>query len=170
MTSLCTFLFRAQDIFKQALLASQIKLRVIASTAPPLPKHPPPIRQKLLPRKKPPNLDLSTIPMSLSVKPPDDSTVESPDLISTPTDSGPSVSTSKSSIVVTPLSSKAGSLPGSPSKKTPPAIPARHPTTVLSATSSPAKAKIIAPTNTRKLGKKIAIELTKGTLIVKAKI
>ena len=56
---------------------------------------------------------------------------------------------------------------GSPTKKTPPAIPARHPSTTLSTSSSSSssaqpKTGLTAPTNTRKIGKKLHIQLTKG--------
>ena len=50
----------------------------------------------------------------------------------------------------------------SPTKKTPPAVPVRHPTTSL--TSQNKERPISALTNTRKIGRKIQIDLKKGPL------
>ncbi|GAB1601107.1 partitioning defective 3 homolog isoform X1 [Argonauta hians] len=50
--------------------------------------------------------------------------------------------------------------PSSPSKKVPPAVPARHPTTALSTKD---KSAFSASTNTRKIGKKLLIQLKKGS-------
>ena len=82
-------------------------------------------------------------------------------------------------------SSASSSTPSSPTKRVPPAVPARHPSTSLTdngpsppppssssppstlappaaRSPSPKKAAIIAPTNTRRMGKQISIDLLKG--------
>ena len=66
-----------------------------------------------------------------------------------------------------PSAAVASTSPPLSPKKTPPPLPARHPTTALthsgqSSSGASSKARIIAPTNTKKIGKKIHIQLSKG--------
>ena len=62
-------IFRAQEIFKQALQTDKIRLRVIKAEAPPLPRQPPPVLPKPGPRaNKPNNLDLSHLSSPSPIK------------------------------------------------------------------------------------------------------
>ena len=74
-----------------------------------------------------------------------------------------------------PIKSSLPQKPPSPTKRVPPAVPARHPSTTLStgkgdnstspgdnSSTTSGQQKLVAPTNTKKIGKKIEIVLTKG--------
>lgn len=126
-----------------ALQTDEIRLRVLHSRVPPpLPKQPPPVLPKPAAKKHRPS--------DLVISKPSESPSPTKALAS-PHKSTPVTPTSTTSTESNPVDS--------PTKKVPPTVPARHPSTAL---SSPTKTKITAPTNTRKIGKKIPIQLTKG--------
>ncbi|XP_071157777.1 partitioning defective 3 homolog isoform X4 [Mytilus edulis] len=163
----------ARQTFSESMKGDEIKIRIVKKKpAPALPKQPPPTLPK--PRGYSP-----TKPSPLSLPPPklDSSNCLSPtgpDKTSTPTDSGPSSSNSPLGsdstdgrpVARDPQPIKPGppirpglpSKPQSPTKKTPPAVPVRDPKTSLSSQEN----AIIAPTNTKKIGTKISLQLKKG--------
>lgn len=168
--------FRAQEVFKEALHTESLELCVIKSEAPPLPKLPPPSLHRPgsggggVP-KTDAKLLHHPLAQSSPVKPDPSRGGESapkPGAFITTPPARPQMN-GQSNLTSTPDSSKSPSSattsegeikpPVSPTKKTPPAVPARNPNTVL--TSQP-KSRIVAPTNTRRIGKKIHIQLKKG--------
>ena len=170
---MCLVLYRAQEVFKQALLSGELRLGVIKNTPPPLPKQPPP-----LPRGPPPVRPKLELPPRTSTSSTSSLSPTATQVSSLPGHQmgngsvvhleGRTMSDASSPNTSTPLAVskmpviRATSLdgaPDSPSKKTPPAVPARHPTTHI--TSQP-KARLVAPTNTRRIGKKINIDMVKG--------
>lgn len=93
----------------------------------------------------------------------------SPDETSTPLDKPPESSITYDSVSLPTENAKSPAIsPPSPFKKTPPIPPQRHPSTTLSNSTSSSSNKprklIIAPTNTKKLGKRIEIQLVKGKM------
>lgn len=156
------------------MTTDEIKLRIIKRKAPPLPKHPPPT----LPKPKghtPVKPSPLTLPSKLDI--PGPVSPITPDQTSTPAANSPegpgfhngadikSPRTPRALIDVQPI--KPGPPikppPLSPTKRVPPAVPTRHPSTTLTKEQSDSSLKdIIAPTNTKKIGKKIEIQLTKG--------
>ena len=135
---------RAQDVFKQALQADEIMLRVVKN-------HPPPVFPKPNGKKPKPDLTLTLSPSKHHIDP-----------------SSPHKSEERKVAQVLPTKSQDDQEePSSPSKKVPPAVPERHPNTAL---SSPTKTRFTAPTNTRRIGKKIHIHLTKGEAEIFTKV
>ena len=151
----------------------EVRLKVVKHTVPK--KHPPAVLPK--PPKthapmKPSPLTLPQQTVSL------ESPKSSPDETSTPLDKqkveGEANRQSLSSNNEEPASASSSvqgakspsEMPPSPFKKTPPIPPTRHPSTTLtnSTTSSNNKPRklIIAPTNTKKIGKRVEIQLVKG--------
>lgn len=184
---------RAQEIFRSAMKTDEICLKVVKRKAPkPAARQPPTIMPK--PRHAPAKPSPLTLPQKTpdgSTTPPTSpdktSTPSEKDLSSsTSTSNGESTlkafyisSTPKSgagtnghlsTANTSPISKK--SVPpvkpgpplssSSPTKKTPPAVPVRHPTTSL--TSQSKERPLNTLTNTRKIGKKIKIDLKKGPL------
>ena len=147
----------------------EVRLRVVKHTA--AKKAPPAVLPK--PKShapvKPSPLTLSTLTADL------ESPKSSPDDTSTPLDRQ-SQSSSNDNVLSSPSDTpqsptKLPSGPQSPFKKTPPIPPQRHPSTTLTNSTSPTSSNvnkprkiIIAPTNTKKIGKRIEIQLVKGNL------
>ena len=164
---------RAREIFSESMKSDEIKLRVIKKKpAPALPKQPPPTLPK--PKGYSPNK-----PSPLTLPPPkldspDSLSPTGPEKTSTPAESVTSNSpqpdlTNGKPAVRDPQPIKPGppirpglpNKPQSPTKKIPPAVPVRDPKTSLSTQEN----AIIAPTNTKKIGKRIPIQLKKGMLL-----
>ncbi|XP_052094977.1 partitioning defective 3 homolog B-like isoform X6 [Mytilus californianus] len=163
---------RARETFSESMKSDEIKIRIVKKKpAPGLPKQPPPTLPK--PRGYSP-----TKPSPLTLPPPKLNSPNSlsptgPEKTSTPTDSGPSSSNSPlpdstdgRPVARDPQPIKPGPpirpglpiKPQSPTKKVPPAVPVRDPKTSLSSQEN----AIIAPTNTKKIGTKISLQLKKG--------
>ncbi|KAK3587877.1 hypothetical protein CHS0354_019766 [Potamilus streckersoni] len=178
---------KAQEIFRAAMKTPEVVLKVLKAHAHPLSKRPPPTLPKPLGRHAP----IKPSPLTLSQNKQDnDLWPSSPEKTSTPADYMGSVSSENSeefshdSIPLSPIEMSSDKNQGplktdfretSPTKRTPPAIPARHPSTTLSTqkmdtenkgdTESVVKERgIIDPKNTKKIGKQIKIQLTKGPL------
>lgn len=72
-------------------------------------------------------------------------------------------SSSIEGIIPSPIKPVIPAKPTSPTKKVPPAIPTRNPDTTLSmGNATKERNKLVAPTNTKKIGKKMEITLVKG--------
>ncbi|XP_060064667.1 partitioning defective 3 homolog [Ylistrum balloti] len=161
---------RAQDIFRKAMTTSEIQLFVVKKKAS-LPKNPPPPVAPKPRSHTPVKPSPLTLPINNKLDLVDQLSPLGPEITSTPTGSvqstSPDTQDGKS-----PLSQRTfrepirsghhHANPLSPIKKVPPVPPARNPKTSLSANPEPTISTIKAPTNTKRIGKKIAIELTKG--------
>lgn len=161
---------RAQEIFRRAMTTPEIQLKVIKKTLPPLPKNPPPLVAPKPRSHKPVKPSPLTLPPPSKLDLMDQLSPLNPEVTSTPAgsvqSSSPDAQDEKS-----PLSQRTFREPirsahnvkiPSPIKKVPPVPPARSSRTSLSGSSEPPIPSIRAPTNTKRIGKKIAIELTKG--------
>ena len=164
---------KAQEIFRDSMKSEEIKLRLVKKKPPSLPtKQPPPTLPKPKGYSPPKPSPLTLPPPKLDI--PDSLSPTGPDKTSTPADSGPS---NYNSPLIPELTNGKGAVrdpqpikpgppirpglpnkPQSPTKKVPPAVPARDPKTSLSSQEN----AIIAPTNTKKIGKKIPLQLKKG--------
>jgi hypothetical protein len=171
-TLLC---YRAQEIFRDSMKSEEIKIRLVKKKPPSLPtKQPPPTLPKPKGYSPPKPSPLTLPPPKLDI--PDSLSPTGPDKTSTPADSGPS---NYNSPLIPELTNGKGAVrdpqpikpgppirpglpnkPQSPTKKVPPAVPARDPKTSLSSQEN----AIIAPTNTKKIGKKIPLQLKKGMI------
>lgn len=161
---------KAKEIFGEGMKADdEIKLRVVKKKpAPAPPKQPPPTLPK--PKGYSPNKPSPLTLPTPNLDSPDSLSPTGPEKTSTPAESGPSGSNSpfpdSKPVIRDQQPIKPGppirpGLPGkpqSPTKKTPPAVPVRDPKTSLTSQES----AIIAPTNTKKIGKRIPIQLKKG--------
>ncbi|XP_078322047.1 partitioning defective 3 homolog isoform X2 [Crassostrea virginica] len=157
---------KAQDIFRSAMKNNDIRLRIIKKQAPPpLPKQPPP---PLMPK---PKNHTPAKPSPLTLPPPrlNESNLSSPtgpEQTSTPIVSVQnSSSSSLEGTFPSPIKPAIPAKPLSPTKKVPPAIPTRNPDTALSSSTTGGakdRGKLVAPTNTKKIGKKMEITLIKG--------
>ena len=119
----------------------------VPKQAPPLPKEPPPV---ILPKPNiPPHQNAPPLPSPTKSSGSGQS-------------SSPPSLNKRGGLFSPPLSlvKSAEVVPLSPTKRTPPAVPVRHPTTALSGADS--KANRITVANTRKIGQKITIILKKG--------
>ncbi|XP_021343149.1 partitioning defective 3 homolog isoform X3 [Mizuhopecten yessoensis] len=159
---------RAQEIFRKAMTTSEIQLLVVKKK-PSLPKNPPPVAPK--PRSHTPvKPSPLTLPITNKLDLVDQLSPLSPEITSTPTGSvqgnSPDTQDGKSPLSQRtfrePIRSGHYVNPLSPIRKVPPAPPTRSPKTSLSANPEITVSSIKAPTNTKRIGKKIAIELTKG--------
>ncbi|KAK3108784.1 hypothetical protein FSP39_015692 [Pinctada imbricata] len=160
---------RAQDIFRSAMKRDEIKLRIIKKQVPPLPKQPPP---PVMPKPRG-HIPLKPSPLTLPLHGlvhSDSLSPTGPDGTSTPAQNSSS-SSLEGTVVKSPiLPNKPAppAVPPSPSKRVPPVVPMRHPTTSLTTDkgensgTTTGQQKLVAPTNTKKIGKKIDIVLTKG--------
>ncbi|XP_067648804.1 partitioning defective 3 homolog isoform X3 [Haliotis asinina] len=172
----------AQKIFREAMRTSEVRLKVVKHRAPPpLPKQPPPLMPK-------PKGHAPVKPSPLTLPPPkgDNSLPSSPEKTSSPLEVGKPLinnnNVNEKNVNLSIMNNNQGSkIPGSPlpprdklpiqpgpplkvaspTKKTPPAVPQRHPSTTL---STPKEQAINTLTNTRKIGRKIQIQLQKGAL------
>ncbi|CAE1293693.1 PARD3 [Acanthosepion pharaonis] len=172
---------RAQEIFRKAMKTNEIQLKVLKSNPPPLPKMPPPLLPKPTARNRtsPPKPSPLTLPPTNPDEPKDQvdnsknlnnqkNAYDDDDDISSSISSGKSESnaasdekpSSGSSVTENSGMIDDNSVPPSPTKKVPPAVPTRHPTTALSTKD---RNMFSASTNTRKIGKKLAIQLKKGS-------
>ncbi|KAL3831306.1 hypothetical protein ACJMK2_023076 [Sinanodonta woodiana] len=178
---------KAQEIFRAAMKTPEVVLKVLKAHVPSLSKRPPPTLPKPLGRHAPIKPSPLTLPTN---KIDNDSWPSSPEKTSTPanytgsTSSENSVDVSHDGAPLSPIELSSDKNQGSlrtdfretsPTKKMPPAIPVRHPSTTLSMQKMDTENKgdsesvvkeraIIAPTNTKKIGKQIEIQLTKGPL------
>ena len=141
----------------------EVRLRVVKQMA----KKPQP--PAVLPKPKS-HAPVKPSPLTLPPQTVDtESPKSSPDETSTPLEKQSQSSTNED-LTPTPQTENAKSPvqppsgPPSPFKKTPPIPPQRHPSTALSQSSSANKPHkvIIAPTNTKKIGKRVEIQLVKG--------
>ncbi|XP_065930010.1 partitioning defective 3 homolog isoform X5 [Magallana gigas] len=155
---------KAQDIFRSAMKDNNIRLRIIKKQAPPpLPKQPPP---PIMPK---PKNHTPAKPSPLTLPPPrlnesDLSSPTGPEQTSTPIVSVQNSSSSSiEGLIPSPIKPVIPAKPTSPTKKVPPAIPTRNPDTTLSTgNATKERNKLVAPTNTKKIGKKMEITLVKG--------
>ncbi|XP_041366906.1 partitioning defective 3 homolog [Gigantopelta aegis] len=170
----------AQIIFRDAMKTTEIQLRVVKYQPQPMARSAP----QTMPKPKG-HTPVKPSPLTLPAPGSDVSPVQSPNEISPLSEKDSNVvNNNKKNINVTNISSfsNIGRLPKSPlspranmpipagpplkvtspTKKTPPAVPARHPSTTLSAIKP--KDALINLANTRKIGKKISIDLIKGPL------
>ncbi|ESO84545.1 hypothetical protein LOTGIDRAFT_132029, partial [Lottia gigantea] len=144
---------RAQGIFREAMKTKELRLRV-KKAAPPLPSKPPP----LLPKPKN-HSPLKPSPLTLT-----SNSQDQPFSSETKLDANANNMTVKpNSLPLDKVPNITSETPPSPTKKTPPAVPVRHPSTSLSHENKD-QHTFIAPTNTRKIGKRINIQLKKGEL------
>lgn len=173
---------RSQEIFRQAMISDEIRLRVVreVETMPSPPKMPPPVLPKPMKNRqlplKPSPLTLPTGDLNNTDNKEniiDDQNDDHRTATNSATNNQLSVSDSETTKPVPALRTSPNNKnnqpiktgqpisPAPPSpKKVPPAVPARHPSTTLS--KPPAERNLSAPTNTRKIGKKISIHLQKG--------
>ncbi|XP_056007417.1 partitioning defective 3 homolog isoform X5 [Ostrea edulis] len=178
---------KAQDIFRCAMRDNDIRLRIMKKqTPPPLPKQPPP---PVMPK---PKNHTPMKPSPLTLPPPrlnesDLSSPTGPEQTSTPIVSVQNSSSSSiEGVIPSPVKPAIPAKPSSPTKKVPPAVPTRNPNTALSGNTSTTlsgntsttlsgnastalsgngskeRNKLVAPTNTKKIGKKLDIVLVKG--------
>ncbi|XP_062570152.1 partitioning defective 3 homolog isoform X4 [Saccostrea cucullata] len=154
---------KAQDIFRSAMRDNDIRLRIIKKQVPPpLPKQPPP---PVMPK---PKNHTPAKPSPLTLPPPrlnesDLSSPTGPEQTSTPIVSVQNSSNSSiEGYAPSPIKPAVPAKPVSPTKKVPPAVPTRNPGTTLSSNVSKERSKLVAPTNTKKIGKKMEITLIKG--------
>ncbi|XP_033762101.1 partitioning defective 3 homolog isoform X3 [Pecten maximus] len=160
---------RAQEIFRKAMTTPEIQLFVVKKK-PALPKNPPPPVAPKPRSHTPVKPSPLTLPISNKLDLVDQLSPLGPEITSTPTGSvqsnSPDTQDGKSPLSQRtfrePIRSGHHVNPLSPIRKVPPAPPARNPKTSLSANPEPSVSTIKAPTNTKRIGKKIAIELTKG--------
>ncbi|XP_050419284.1 partitioning defective 3 homolog isoform X2 [Patella vulgata] len=148
---------RAQEIFRLAMKNKELRLKV-KKTNPALPTQPPP----LLPKPKG-HSPIKPSPLTLTSKVSTSNITKEQDV------GDVTVKDNNKNIKPTTLPLNPDSMPilkpTSPTKRTPPAVPVRHPSTSLTNENKENKEPaFIAPTNTRKIGKKINIELKKGEL------
>ncbi|XP_046564857.1 LOW QUALITY PROTEIN: partitioning defective 3 homolog [Haliotis rubra] len=170
----------AQKIFRDAMRTAEVRLKVVKHR-PLLPKQPPPLMPK-------PKGHAPVKPSPLTLPPPkgDNSLPSSPEKTSSPLEVGKPLinnnNVNEKNVNLGIVNNNQGNkMPGSPlpprdklpiqpgpplkvaspTKKTPPAVPQRHPSTTLSA---PKEQAINTLTNTRKIGRKIQIQLQKGAL------
>ncbi|XP_013401792.1 partitioning defective 3 homolog [Lingula anatina] len=156
----------AQEIFRQALNTPDIKLQIIRAESPPLPKQPPPTMPKPSWRRKQDEvLKENNVPIAEREKAIGDKLINGNNMSET----------NNTKYMDVPMNIEhqkgGGEEEGditSPNKKTPPAVPQRSPSTHLTAPAPgvsvvPVERNILTgPTNTRKIGKKVHIQLTKG--------
>ena len=181
------FHFRAQEIFRRAMKTEEIFLKFFKHKRlpQPAPRVPPPVLPKPQTHPSRPSiLSLASSEMTISVK--DASLLTKPLSATNAMAVSKGESTLKAFVITNthrhkndscvdsnaqfnadnmkslPIKSGPPIEAFSPSKKTPPAVPVRHPTTSL--TSQAGERPITTLTNTRRIGKKIAIELKKGTV------
>ena len=199
------FIFRAQEIFRNAMKTEEVKLKVVKHSVHALPKKVPPA---ILPK---PRGHSPTKPSPLTLPPQNleiNSPITSPEETSTPlnksseqnsdtnTDKSANANHVKQNSITHSKDNGPSNHVSSPTKRAPPpAPPQRHPSTTLSSnnvnendansntnagnaeisksrSSSPSpsasgtltkkREAIIAPTNTKKIGKRYDIELVKG--------
>ncbi|CAI9728279.1 partitioning defective 3 homolog isoform X1 [Octopus vulgaris] len=165
----------AQNIFRDAMRTDEIQLKVLKSIPPPLPKKPPPLlpkptvrNQKPLPKSKPQKFpspedfdEQTETAINENSQQTDEKLSENQYSIPPSLDTSQCAFDKENDIYFKSTSSgEEESNPSSPNKKVPPAVPARHPTTALSTKD---KSAFSASTNTRKIGKKLLIQLKKGS-------
>ncbi|XP_014776117.1 partitioning defective 3 homolog isoform X2 [Octopus bimaculoides] len=165
----------AQNIFRDAMRTDEIQLKVLKSIPPPLPKKPPPLlpkptvrNQKPLPKSKPQKFPSSEdfdeqteTAINENSQQTDEKLSENQYSMPPSHDTSQCAFDKENDIYFKSASSgEEESNPSSPNKKVPPAVPARHPTTALSTKD---KSAFSASTNTRKIGKKLLIQLKKGS-------
>ncbi|CAH1788275.1 unnamed protein product [Owenia fusiformis] len=158
----------AQEIFKNALQTNKTRLKLLKHTSGSPPKVPPPIKPKPSVKKQHNTPDVTSLGVnSHGVTSHNVTSLNKPNNLTSMEHKLNNLNKNNqhrpADLVLseTPTDSKLTNGSTSPSKKTPPAPPVRDPSTTLSS-SAAIKPVIAAPTNTRKIGKKIYIQLTKG--------